>query len=309
MSEITRGTRCLKSEVSRAAAPFALLLLASVGCSVPEPDPVGGGNTGTPSGGTSAGSDSGGSSSGGTAGVSTGGVAGSSGSAGSAGSAGSLDCSAPTVGGSPLRRLTRREYNNVVRELLGDTTRPADQFVPESAQSGFTNSAESTLLSSVVIDDFERAATALAREATTPSKLAGLVGCDPNAAAEQDACAATFIQDFGARAFRRPLEAQQVTDYQTLYASSKASYGFPVAIELVLRSILQSPHFLYRLEFGVPRVGRRDGRSADPRGNRRETLVPLVEHHPGCRADAGRSGGAPEHSGRGACSGVSHAAR
>src|SRR5687767_3132485 len=32
------------------------------------------------------------------------------------------------AGASPLRRLTRREYNNTVRDLLGDTTRPADQF-------------------------------------------------------------------------------------------------------------------------------------------------------------------------------------
>jgi hypothetical protein len=151
--------------------------------------------------------------------------------------------------------MTRREYNNVVRELLGDATRPADQFVPESAQSGFTNGAESTLLSAVVIDDFERAATALAREAVTPAKLAGLLGCDPDAVAGQDACATSFIQNFGARAFRRPLEEQQLADYQTLYTSSKASYGFAVAIELVLRSILQSPYFLYRLEFGAPGSG------------------------------------------------------
>src|SRR5262245_55962452 len=35
----------------------------------------------------------------------------------------------PTEAGpSPLRRLTRREYNNTVRDLLGDTSRPADQF-------------------------------------------------------------------------------------------------------------------------------------------------------------------------------------
>jgi hypothetical protein len=162
-----------------------------------------------------------------------------------------VDCSTPKVGGSPLRRLTRREYNNVVRTLLGDTTRPADQFVAESAQSGFTNGAESTLLSAVVIDDFERAATALAREATTAAKLAGLVGCDPNAAAGQDACASNFIRDFGARAFRRPLEETQIADYQALYASTKASAGFAVAIELVLRSILESPYFLYRLEFGA----------------------------------------------------------
>jgi hypothetical protein len=166
-----------------------------------------------------------------------------------------VDCTSPKVGGSPLRRLTRREYNNVVQSLLGDTTRPADQFVPESAQSGFTNGAESTLLSAVVIDDFERAATALAREATTAARLPGLVGCDPGVTANQDTCAATFIRDFGARAFRRALEDTQLADYQALYTSTKASAGFAVAIELVLRAMLQSPYFLYRLEFGSPDPG------------------------------------------------------
>jgi hypothetical protein len=180
------------------------------------------------------------------------GLAGSAGVSGSAGAAGApLDCTTPKVAASPMRRLTRREYNNVVGVLLADTTRPAEQFVPESEQSGFTNGAESTLLSAVVIDDFERAATTLAREATTAAKLANLVGCDPNAMAEQDTCAATFIRNFGARAFRRPLEETQVTDYLALYTSTKASDGFAVAIELVVRAMLQSPYFLYRLELGT----------------------------------------------------------
>jgi hypothetical protein len=182
----------------------------------------------------------------------TGGGAGGVGAAGAAGSAGAqLDCGTPKVGSSPLRRLTRREYNNVVQALLGDTTRPADQFVPESAQSGFINGADSTLLSAVVIDDFERAGTLLAREATSAAKLPNLVGCDPTAAAEQDACAAEFIRNFGARAFRRTLEEAQVADYQALYANTKASSGFAVAIELVIRAMLQSPFFLYRLELGT----------------------------------------------------------
>src|SRR5690242_3726814 len=31
------------------------------------------------------------------------------------------------AGPMPLRRLSRREYNNTVRDLLGDMTKPADQ--------------------------------------------------------------------------------------------------------------------------------------------------------------------------------------
>ena len=185
-----------------------------------------------------------------------------------------------------MRRLTRREYNTVVNHLLGDTTRPADQFVSETAQSGFLNGADSTPLSPVVVDDFERAATALAKTATGTANLRNLLGCDPNppayhfdhwsgvnggsvnpltfnmdsdktvtahfvsnATAGQDTCATNFIRSFGARAFRRTLEEGQVADYQALYMSGKAD-GFAVAIELVVRAMLQSPYFLYRLEFG-----------------------------------------------------------
>ncbi len=38
-----------------------------------------------------------------------------------------------------LRRLTLSQYNNSVRDLLGDFTRPADQFPPEDFLNGFTN--------------------------------------------------------------------------------------------------------------------------------------------------------------------------
>src|SRR4051812_19366487 len=39
---------------------------------------------------------------------------------GSGGSAPALDCSQPAPGPAPLRRLTRFEYSNTIRDLLGD---------------------------------------------------------------------------------------------------------------------------------------------------------------------------------------------
>jgi len=159
------------------------------------------------------------------------------------------DCSVPSVQESPLRRLTRTEYNNTVRDLLSDSTRPADRFVAESTQQGFNNGAASTLLSPSVVEDFEIAATALAEAAVT--NLPNLLGCDV-AALGEDACARDFIARFSERAFRRPMETAQLSDYEALYTSQKAQFGFVKAIELVVRAMLQSPYFLYRLEFGMP---------------------------------------------------------
>ncbi len=161
---------------------------------------------------------------------------------------GGASCATPAVQASPLRRLTRQEYNNTVRDLLGDATRPADRFVSEAAQSGFSNGAASALLSPSVVEDFESAAASLARAAT--SNLPGLLGCDP-AVMGEDACAEDFIQRFGARAFRRPLAADELTDYRALYANNKLELGLGPALELVLRAVLQSPLFLYRIELGL----------------------------------------------------------
>src|SRR3984957_10599432 len=41
--------------------------------------------------------------------------------------------------GAVLRRLTNSQYNNTVRDLLGDQTAPADQFPPEGFVGGFKN--------------------------------------------------------------------------------------------------------------------------------------------------------------------------
>src|SRR5580698_10780973 len=40
-------------------------------------------------------------------------------------------CTTLSPGASPLRRLTQPEYNNTVRDLLGDSSSPASAFPPD----------------------------------------------------------------------------------------------------------------------------------------------------------------------------------
>jgi hypothetical protein len=148
-------------------------------------------------------------------------------------------------GPAPMRRLTRWEYNNTVADLLGDTTAPASSFVPEAGQFGFDNAAAGATLSDVVVEQFESAARELAANAVTD--LPALLACDVATTGEDD-CAARFIEHFGRRVFRRPLAEDELARYRTLYDTTKESYGFEKAIELVLSGMLQSPHFLYRIE-------------------------------------------------------------
>src|SRR5215475_10630997 len=79
---------------------------------------------------------------------------------------------AATVSASPLRRLTRFEYNATVRDLLGDTTNPADAFPPDEVRSGFDNNAGALGVSPLQTEAYMNAAETLAKTAMlTPNKL------------------------------------------------------------------------------------------------------------------------------------------
>ena len=63
-----------------------------------------------------------------------------------------------------------------------------------------------------------------------------------------------FVRTFGRRAFRRPLTSEEQTKYEDVFAQGITLYGpgFANGAALVIRAMLQSPHFLYRTELGPP---------------------------------------------------------
>src|SRR6185503_1953091 len=78
------------------------------------------------------------------------------------------ECAAGRVepGASPLRRLTRAEYDNTVHDLLGDDTAPGQRFPNEEIGLGFANNADSQSVSGLLIEAYESAAIDLAAAAT-----------------------------------------------------------------------------------------------------------------------------------------------
>jgi len=164
------------------------------------------------------------------------------------------ESSAPTCvgivpGKSPIRRMTRFEYNNTVRDLLGDDTQPAANFVPEEEAMGFDNQAAALGVTQILAEQYMVASEKIAAKAV--EKLDTLLPCQP-AAGEERACASKFIETFGRRAYRRPVEADEVTRLLAVYDWGVSEVGFVRGIELVIQGMLQSPHFLYRVEFGMP---------------------------------------------------------
>jgi hypothetical protein len=153
----------------------------------------------------------------------------------------------PTAAGPmPLRRLTVREYNNTVRDLLGDTTKPADAF-PADHDSEFLFH-RSGIVSTQDLSSVKDAAAAVA--GSVAGKAMTLAPCAMGTA--EDACAKSFVTDFGLRAYRRPLVQEEVDRLMGLYTAGRTTLmlDYPGAIQLLVEGMLQSPAFLYHWELG-----------------------------------------------------------
>jgi hypothetical protein len=139
-----------------------------------------------------------------------------------------------------------------VRELLGDQTRPADQFPPEDFVHGFKNQSASQDVSPMLAAAYNAAAERLARAAFPSGEDANkLLPCRPVGASDTR-CAKAFVQSFGGRAFRRPLREEEVGRYQAVLLEEAARSGdFLKGAQLVVEGMLQSPKFLFRLEPGA----------------------------------------------------------
>lgn len=162
----------------------------------------------------------------------------------------SQECKAIDPGPSYVRRLTRREYDNTIRDLLGEASQPAKDFPTEERVEGFDNNAAALTVPPVLLEQYLLVADRLATAAVEKS-LVTLTGCDP-AKEGEDPCARRFFEGFGRRAFRRPPTTEEITLLQGVYAAGKANGGFKGGIRLAMTHMLMSPPFLYRIEVGMP---------------------------------------------------------
>jgi hypothetical protein len=155
----------------------------------------------------------------------------------------------PAVAWSPLRRISRDEYDNMVRDLLGDKTRPAQGFVPESpmANGVYFETNTYTAVSTLVAQQYQQAAETLAEAAAfSATSLAAILPCQT----QDDACAQKFIASFAGKAFRGQLDAAESSQLFQLYSDVKAQFDFATGIQGVITAVLESPRFLYVFELG-----------------------------------------------------------
>jgi hypothetical protein len=178
----------------------------------------------------------------------------------------SAPCNGQTsVDWSPVRRISRVEYDDTVRDLLGDTTHPATAFVSESPLADGVNFDANTYTSvgatdTIIPQQYLLAAEALAATAvgtaTALQSVFNLNGVSSTCSTQNDACAQAFIDAFANSAFRGQFDGDEGTSlFQDVYTPIKTQFDFTTGIQAVITAVLTSPRFLYVLEFGQPGNG------------------------------------------------------
>lgn len=146
-----------------------------------------------------------------------------------------------------IRRLNNAEYDATVQALLGTALAPGRTFAPDARQAGYTlNDAQR--VDAVTARQIFASAGELALDVKT-NHLATMAPCD-NPEAGGEACATSFIASFGARAYRRPLTAEEASGLLTVYQAGALDATYADGIEQVMRAALQSAGLLYLTEIG-----------------------------------------------------------
>ncbi len=150
----------------------------------------------------------------------------------------------------PLRRMTRPELEATLRDLLGAevvatpalATALAGLPADEMLQLSTLSTEVPTTWPAVLVTVARQAATAVA---ASPVARARVFGACASASPIADDCARSFIRDFGLKAFRRPLDATELTQYFDFY---KATGGNDDGLKFTLRRVLQDPSLTFHPE-------------------------------------------------------------
>jgi hypothetical protein len=160
-------------------------------------------------------------------------------------------------GPTTVRRLDGEEYGNTVLDLLGvvvDTKDlPREIYLPDPAGAP----ASSPFLSPELAAVYTKAADEAAAKAV--ANLRPLLPCEPDPPG-QNACARKFAEGFGARAYRRPLVADEIDHLIGVFDEARRGYGGDLGYRRLIQQVLASSKFYLRTEIGEasgPRAGLR----------------------------------------------------
>jgi len=128
------------------------------------------------------------------------------------------------------RRLNRAEYNNTIRDFLGVTTRPADQFPVDNQGYGFDNIGDVLTLSPMLMEKYMAAARSVSRIAVYGEgyeKKPGIIGKFMIKTVQDDGQVSGNVLPFSIRGtleavYHAPVEADYLFQFRMLNRRGRA---------------------------------------------------------------------------------------
>ncbi len=148
---------------------------------------------------------------------------------------------------SQIPRLKNREYDNIVRDLLGVTTVGGAGGEPPSS---LLNTDSTGPMNSYMFQGYMSAAEAIASQVMAGQNRSRFINCDPAI----PSCLTDTIEAFGRKAFRRPLTSDEVARFEALSETDPPGTAEEIA-ETTLMAFLVSPSFLQVNELNEEKDG------------------------------------------------------
>ncbi|MBV8878446.1 MAG: DUF1592 domain-containing protein [Planctomycetaceae bacterium] len=159
-----------------------------------------------------------------------------------------------------IRRLSRAEYGNTLRDLFGVDPQVAGDLPEEVFGAGYTNS-----ISPLLMEKYLAAANEVLNRVLAPSGAQQrLFGTVPAEEKDRPAAARRIARSLARRAYRRPAtDAEVDVLFRVFTLATAAGRPYPEALRLMLKAILVSPQFL----FITPDADAEPGRDIVPLGD------------------------------------------
>ncbi|MEO1267852.1 MAG: DUF1592 domain-containing protein, partial [Myxococcota bacterium] len=147
-----------------------------------------------------------------------------------------------------MPRLTSSQYRNILVDVFGADLPPTPVEADTNPYLFYTIGAATTEISERGVEQYADAALTVAQAVfSEASRRDRLVGCTPTTA--DDACARGFITTLGRRLWRRPLTEDELSRWLAVSRDTGGESPWR-GLETVVAGLLQSPHFVYRIELG-----------------------------------------------------------
>jgi hypothetical protein len=146
-----------------------------------------------------------------------------------------------------IRRLSRAEYGNTLRDLFGVDPQIALELPDEVFGAGYTNSLSPLLMEQYLTVANEVLSRIIAPAGSPPTAVQQrLFGADPGTDAGRKAAARKIARSLARLAYRRPPSDAEIDVLMRVFALAKdQGKSYPDALRLMTKAILVSPQFLF----------------------------------------------------------------